>query len=112
MERIVADFTPRNRALVAHRSKLQHEIDAWHRAHPGPIRDPEAYVDWLREIGYLVDEPGDFTIETENIDADVLPDDRGRQRGPSYNPREVNEGWIEKALNLMWTILTQPSKRG
>ena len=31
-ERILADFAPRNAALLARRDTLQNEIDAWHRA--------------------------------------------------------------------------------
>jgi malate synthase len=29
--RVLKDFTPRNRALLAERDRLQAEIDAWHR---------------------------------------------------------------------------------
>ncbi|HPP83759.1 MAG TPA: malate synthase G, partial [Rubrivivax sp.] len=35
---IVRDLAPKNAALLAERERLQSEIDAWHRAHPGPIR--------------------------------------------------------------------------
>ena len=35
---IVRDLAPRNAALLAERDRLQAELDAWHRKHPGPIR--------------------------------------------------------------------------
>ena len=34
---LVHTLAPKNRALLAERDRLQSEIDAWHRAHPGPI---------------------------------------------------------------------------
>ena len=33
-------LAPKNAALLAERERLQHELDAWHRAHPGPIGEP------------------------------------------------------------------------
>jgi malate synthase len=50
---IVRDLAPRNAALLAERDRLQAEIDAWHRAHPGPITDMPAYRAFLQRIGYL-----------------------------------------------------------
>jgi malate synthase len=40
---IVADLTPKNRALLARREALQAKIDAWHRAHRDRPHDHEAY---------------------------------------------------------------------
>ena len=34
---IVHELAPKNAALLAERDRLQAEIDAWHRAHPGQI---------------------------------------------------------------------------
>jgi malate synthase len=34
---IVADLAPKNIALLAERDRLQTELDAWHKANPGPI---------------------------------------------------------------------------
>ena len=45
---------PRNRELLAERDRLQQELDTWHRAHPGPVRDHAAYRAFLEQIGYLV----------------------------------------------------------
>ena len=40
---LVHDLAPRNRDLLAERDRLQSELDAWHRANPGPIRDMNTY---------------------------------------------------------------------
>src|SRR6185369_17981771 len=58
---IYARFAPENRALLAVRDRLQHQIDAWHDAHPQPF-DPAEYRTFLHEIGYLVAEPPAFQI--------------------------------------------------
>jgi malate synthase len=57
---IVADLAPKNIALLAERDRLQTELDAWHKANPGPITDmaglPQAF---LEKIGYLVPQPAE-----------------------------------------------------
>ena len=55
---ILARFVPHNRMLLAKRDDIQAKLDAWHRANPGPIIDMAGYQAFLREIGYLVPEPG------------------------------------------------------
>ena len=44
---IVADLAPRNIALLAERDRLQTELDTWHKANPGPIKDMVAYRSFL-----------------------------------------------------------------
>ncbi|MFM8625135.1 MAG: malate synthase G, partial [Betaproteobacteria bacterium] len=51
---IVAELAPKNLALLAERDRLQSELDAWHQAHPGPIKDMRGYRAFLERIGYLV----------------------------------------------------------
>ena len=68
---IAAEFTPRNRALLARRDELQAAIDAWWREHKGQPFDVAAHTAFLRSIGYLVDEPSGVTIDTANVDAEI-----------------------------------------
>ena len=51
---IVQDLAPKNIALLAERDRLQLEMDAWHKANPGAIKDMKAYRAFLEKIGYLV----------------------------------------------------------
>ena len=44
---LVHDLAPKNRALLAERDRLQTELDTWHRANPGPVRDLQAYRAFL-----------------------------------------------------------------
>ena len=57
---LLADFAPRNAALLAKREALQAQIDAWHVERAGKPHDAAAYQAFLTEIGYLVPEPGEF----------------------------------------------------
>ncbi len=66
---IVKEFTPRNKALLAEREELQTKIDNWHKENAE--FDKETYKDFLKEIGYWVDNNDDFEIETTNVDAEI-----------------------------------------
>jgi malate synthase len=57
MADIYQRFAPENAALLDVRDDLQARIDAWHDAQAGTSIDQAAYQAFLREIGYLVDEP-------------------------------------------------------
>src|SRR5690606_30806612 len=71
LDRIVHDLAPRNRDLLAKRDALQAQIDDWHRARPGQLFDLAAYKAFLGDIGYLVPEGPDFTVDTANVDAEI-----------------------------------------
>ena len=47
---LIAQMTPRNRALLEKREDLQARIDAWHIAHRDAPHDRRAYEAFLREI--------------------------------------------------------------
>ncbi|MEC8275931.1 MAG: malate synthase G, partial [Pseudomonadota bacterium] len=68
---IVGDLTDTNLALLARREALQAQMDDFHRANPGPIRDMAAYEAFLRSIGYLVDAGPDFSVQTSNVDPEI-----------------------------------------
>ena len=71
VESIIADFMPRNRALLATRAELQAAIDGWWREHKGQAFDVRAHTEFLRRIGYLVPEPQGVNIDTANVDAEI-----------------------------------------
>lgn len=61
-DKILADLTPKNKALLAKRDHIQGQIDAWHKANKGPIEDMAAYKQFLVEVGYLVPEGDEFQV--------------------------------------------------
>lgn len=97
---LVHEFAPRNKALLAKRDDIQSKMDAWHTAHPGVITDMPGYKQFLREIGYLVEEPADFTISTEHVDRDIA-----EQAGPQLVVPITNARYALNAANARWGSL-------
>lgn len=97
---VVAKAMPRNRELLAHREKLQGAIDDWHRDNGAVGADPAGYEAFLREIGYLVDEPQDFSIETENLDPEIAT-----ICGPQLVVPVSNARYALNAANARWGSL-------
>ncbi len=97
---IVAEFAPRNIALLAERDRLQVEMDAWHKAHPGPIKNMKAYRAFLEKIGYLVKDPGKVKCTTSNVDAELAI-----QAGPQLVVPILNARYALNAANARWGSL-------
>jgi len=93
-------FAPRNRLLLAKRDTLQMQIDDWHSARAGQPHDAAAYEHFLRDIGYLVPEPAPFTIDTENVDAEVAA-----LAGPQLVVPSLNKRFALNAANARWGSL-------
>ena len=97
---IVRDLAPRNAALLAERDRLQAELDNWHRAQPGPIRDMPAYKAFLERIGYLQPQPQNVQATTANVDAELA-----LQAGPQLVVPILNARYALNAANSRWGSL-------
>ena len=97
---LVAEFGPKNRALLQKRSNLQHQIDDWHRARRGKPHDHEAYCAFLREIGYFLPEGPDFSIDTANTDPEIAT-----VPGPQLVVPITNARYSLNAANARWGSL-------
>ena len=94
------DFGPKNRALLVHREELQSQIDGWHVARKSQPHNAEQYSSFLREIGYLVAERPDFTIETAQVDPEIAD-----ISGPQLVVPITNARFALNAGNARWGSL-------
>ena len=97
---ILADLAPRNRELLAKRDAIQSQIDAWHVERKGQPLDFAAYKAFLHEIGYLLEEGDDFSINTSNVDDEIAT-----IAGPQLVVPVSNARYALNAANARWGSL-------
>ena len=99
LEKIVGELGPRNSDLIEARDRLQEQIDDWHRSNRADGRDhnPDSYIEFLRDIGYLQYVSDDVAAETENVDAEIA-----RVAGPQLVVPLDNSRYVLNAANSRW----------
>lgn len=97
---LVHDLGPKNRVLLQVRADMQKQIDAWHVARRGQAHDAVAYTDFLREIGYLLPEGDDFSLQTQNVDPEIAT-----IAGPQLVVPIMNARFALNAANARWGSL-------
>ena len=97
---LVEQLTPENRALLIKRDELQSKIDSWHKARRNMPHDHEAYKNYLKEIGYLVEEKENFSVKTENVDPEI-----STIAGPQLVVPSTNARYALNAANARWGSL-------
>ncbi|HEY2200187.1 MAG TPA: malate synthase G [Mycobacterium sp.] len=100
VDKVVTDLQPKNQELLERRDQLQAQIDKWHRQHIIEPIDPEAYREFLTEIGYLQPEPADFTITTAGVDDEITT-----TAGPQLVVPVLNARFALNAANARWGSL-------
>lgn len=95
---LLKTFTPRNRALLKKRDDFQAAIDQWHRSHPQA--DAQSYQTFLKELGYLLEQPEPFQITTANVDRELA-----EQAGPQLVVPINNARYALNAANARWGSL-------
>ena len=87
-------FAPETESLLRIRVDLQAQIDEYHRS-----GSEEPYEDFLRRIGYLVEEPEDFTISTTPSDREIAV------AAPQLVVPILNARFATNAANARWGSL-------
>ena len=98
LARVMDELGPKNRALLNKRADIQSRIDAWHQANRQA--DAASYEAFLREIGYLIEEGDEFSIDTANVDPEIahIP-------GPQLVVPITNARFALNAANARWGSL-------
>ncbi len=99
-EALIAEFSPRNRVLLCIRDEMQAKIDAWHSQQGSTPHDSQAYEQFLRDIGYLVETGADFEIDTKNVDDEIA-----LVAGPQLVVPVNNARFALNAANARWGSL-------
>ncbi|MBT0585698.1 malate synthase G [Alteromonas oceanisediminis] len=97
-ESVLSEFTPQNKALLAKRDDLQQRIDDYHQQRD--TIEPNAYKQFLIDIGYLVPSPDDVEITTANVDDEIAT-----IAGPQLVVPINNARYALNAVNARWGSL-------
>ena len=96
LEEILNEFGPKNEALLQERTNLQNKLNKWHQENQSNFNFEE-YKKFLIEIGYLIEEKEDFSIETKNVDAEIA-----KIAGPQLVVPVMNARFSLNAANARW----------
>jgi malate synthase len=96
--KIVQTLTPINKALLAKRELLQQQIDQYHIENK--TWNSEQYQRFLSDIGYLVPEPANFKIETQQVEPEIAV-----TAGPQLVVPVSNARFALNAANARWGSL-------
>lgn len=94
---MITDLAPVNAKLLAKRTDLQAQLDAWYSERVGSPLNTEENMRFLKEIGYLVDEPSKFDVDTSNVDAEIA-----LVAGPQLVVPVSNARFALNAANARW----------
>ena len=94
---VVNKLAPKNKSLIQKRAEIQKKIDEWHISKKESIFDKKDYINFLKSIGYIVEEKSDFKISTSNVDQEIssIP-------GPQLVVPVDNARYALNAANARW----------
>lgn len=97
---ILRDMTPRNRELLAKRDGLQSKINAWHLENKHEKHNHKDYINFLKRIGYLIEDGGELQVNTKNVDREIA-----EIAGPQLVVPVNNARYALNAANARWISL-------
>jgi len=98
--KIINDLSGDNAKLLTKRDELQTQIDNWHQDNFGDKFNFSNYKQFLTDIGYLAPVVDDFSISTENVDAELAT-----IAGPQLVVPIMNARFALNAVNARWGSL-------
>ena len=94
---LVSDLIPINRDLLKKRVKMQKQLNAWYEGKKGQVITSKECKEFLLDIDYLLEEGGDFLIDTENVDEEIAD-----ISGPQLVVPITNSRYAINAVNARW----------
>ena len=94
------ELSPINKSLIEKRDTIQKKIDEWHKSNKGKKLNKTEYINFLKSIGYLIEEAEDFSIETSKVDEEI-----SRVAGPQLVVPVDNARYALNAANARWGSL-------
>ena len=98
--KVVHELTPINKKLIQKRENIQKKIDDWHKSRKEKDFDKNEYMNFLKSIGYLVEEKINFNIETSEVDEEI-----SSIAGPQLVVPVDNARYALNAANARWGSL-------
>ena len=99
-EKIVDEFSPRNKSLLQKREDIQAKIDSWHINRKDQEFNHDEYKKFLTEISYIAPRSSDFSIVTDNVDPEIKT-----IAGPQLVVPVINARFALNAANARWGSL-------
>ncbi len=99
-DHLIKVFAPRNENLLKKREDIKKKIDDYYISNKDKPYNHDDYINFLREINYIVPEGPDFNINTENVDEEIanIP-------GPQLVVPVTNARYSINAANARWGSL-------
>ena len=99
-DKAVHELAPINKKLLQKRDEIQKKIDEWHLLNKGNSFDEKKYFNFLKSIGYIVEQKEDFKINTSNVDEEIAT-----IAGPQLVVPVDNARYALNAANARWGSL-------
>ena len=100
LDKYAHELAHKNKKLLEFRENLQKQIDDWHKRRKGEKIDSKKYLGFLKKIGYIKKEAGNFQIKTENVDKEI-----SKIPGPQLVVPVMNARYALNAANARWGSL-------
>ena len=100
LEKILDEFVPVNKRLLEVRAEMKSQIDDFYKTNLGRNVPHDEYINFLKQINYIVPQGENFKIETENVDPELA-----LKAGPQLVVPVTNARYALNAANARWGSL-------
>lgn len=99
-EQVISDNLAQNQSLLNRRDEIQQMLDDWYRQNDYDQNNLGEYKEYLKDIGYLLEEGEDFQVDVSKVDDEIA-----RIAGPQLVVPINNARFAINAANARWGSL-------